>query len=217
MGSRAAAMDKIVKILRLARGAGTEGEAQAALLHAQRLMYAHDIAEDELVDGSDAPITDLVIDHFGHSVPWKEYLAAVIAENFRCAYIISRARSGGLVRFVLVGRGDDCMVAGEAYQAAAIAAENLSAQFASTREDVELARASYLTGFIKGLYERFQENVSATALVVVTAEAVMAHARGLTNAGDAAGGGLPRGDAEATAEGYQTGWAFGSNKRTLSE
>ncbi len=51
---REAVLDKVVKMLRLARRAGTEAEAHTALTLAQKLMYAHDIAEHELDDADAA-------------------------------------------------------------------------------------------------------------------------------------------------------------------
>lgn len=69
MSTREDVIAKVVKVLRLARGAGTEAEAQTALMMAQKLMYAHDIAAGEL-DAPDAtqPIEDMVVDATGHHV-----------------------------------------------------------------------------------------------------------------------------------------------------
>ena len=215
MPSRAAIVEKIVKILRLARGAGTDAEAHTALLHAQRLMLTHDVSETELADPAAADaIEEIVADQLGVRLPWKEYLAAVIAESFRCAYIISRARSTGVTRFVFIGQGADASIATEAYHTAVSAADQLAARYAATRPEADAARASYLSGFISGLYQRFQENSEKSALLVCTSAAVLAHAQAYARV-DADGGALPTEDADAVKRGYDTGWTFGGTRRAL--
>ena len=217
---RDAVIEKVVKVLRLARGAGTEAEAQTALALAQRLMYAHDIAESELDPGPEPQsIDDRVIEETGAQVAWKEYLGAVIAENFRCAYIVSVSRSTGAVRLVLVGRRDDAAVAVEAYQTSVYVASHLAGQCAAARAPADQAgaRASFLTGFLKGLYDRFQESASSTALVRVANPDVIAHATALTNAGLARGGELSSSDGSALREGIESGYAHAAGRRFLDD
>jgi hypothetical protein len=209
-------IDKVVKMLRLARGAGTEAEAHTALTLAQKLMYTHEIAEHEVAEPDAAqPIEDMVVDETGRHVDWKEYLAAIVAENFRCAYIISESRSSGVVRLVFVGRREDTAVAAEAYQVGAVVAANLAEDCARARDEPDrpAARASFLTGFLKGLYDRFQENAASTALLVIADPAVMQHASSLTNGGNAQGGELPVSDAGALHEGFASGYSHGSGQR----
>jgi hypothetical protein len=216
MRGRDEAVAKIVKILRLARGAGTDEEAHAALVRAQRMMYEHEIDEREVEAWTDADaVTDLVVDRSGRLAPWREYLAAVVVENFRCALVISRSRSTGESRLVFVGRRGDVEIAKEAFEAAATAGESLASAYANDRGDA--ARASYLTGFLAGLYTRFQESVAANALALLTDPAVTRHAELFVNAGEAAGGGLAAGDAEAVRDGYDTGYDFGDGTRRLPE
>lgn len=219
MVTRNQAIEKVVKVLRLARSAGTEHEAHAALLTAQRLMYAHAIAEHEVAAAPAAKeaILESVIERSGKRLPWSEHLAAVIAQNFRCAFLISRSRSTGAVALVFIGRHSDATVAGEAYRSAAAAGQSLADAFALTRAppDRAEARSSYLLGFLKGLYERFQE--SSGALMVLTEPEIVEHATALANGGAAQGGPLLAHDAEAVEEGYASGFQYGSNTRPLQE
>ena len=215
-------IDKVIKILRLARAAGSDAEAHTALTLAQRLMYAHGIADHELDadPGGVEPIEDRIVDEAGHRVPWKEYLAAVIAENFRCACIISSSRASGSVRLVFVGRQSDAAVAAEAYQASAIVAAHLATQCAATRAPGEQAdaRASFLTGFLKGLVDRFDESMAETALMVVASGAVLEHAAQFVNAPAPDGsepGRLPVQDQGALREGFESGYAHASGQRRL--
>lgn len=218
---RDAVLAKVIKMLRLSRAAGTQAEAHTALTLAQQLMYAHDIAEDDVVVDGDRsesePIEDTVVDETGHHVAWKEYLAAIIAENFRCAYVISESRSSGNVRLVFLGRRNDATVAGEAYRASAAVAAHLAERCVLPRDEADrpAARASFLTGFLKGLLERFAESASANALAVVVEDAVTQHALGFTNAGTATGGALPHADADALRDGFESGYAHGAGKRRL--
>jgi hypothetical protein len=114
-----------------------------------------------------------------------------------------------------VGRRQDTAVAAEAYQVGAIVAANLAEECARGRAEPErpAARASFLTGFLKGLDERFQESAASTALLVVADPAVVQHAASLTNGGNAQGGQLSTSDEGALREGFQSGYAHGSGQR----
>ncbi len=223
MRRRDEVIQKIIKMLRLARNAGTEAEAHTALTLAQKLMYAHDVEEHEVdgpeVDGPEVvqPIDDAVVDEMGRHVDWKEYLAAIVAENFRCAYIISESRSTGTIRLVFVGRRADVAIAREAYETSAIVAGHLAEQCAQSRAPHEqpAARASFLTGFLRGLCGRFDENKGSTALMVIADPEVIAEAQAFANGGQATGGRLPVADGEALRAGYESGYAHGSGERAL--
>lgn len=218
MNRRDEVIQKVVKMLRLARNAGTEAEAHTALTLAQKLMYAHEIEEHELDEPAVVqPIDDAVVDEMGRHVDWKEYLAAIVAENFRCAYIISQRRTSGVIRLVFVGRRADVAIAREAYETSTIVAAHLAEQCAQRRAPHErpAARASFLTGFLRGLCGRFDENTASTALMVIADQEVLAEARALANGGAATGGQLPVADGEALREGYESGYAHGSGERAL--
>jgi hypothetical protein len=214
--SRRDALEKVVKMLRLARAAGTEAEAQTALALAQKLMYAHGLeAEDVEGDTSDVEsIDEEMVDHASNRLGWREYLAAVIAENFRCAYIMSHPRSApNAVRLVFVGRTHDVAAASAAYRAATVAGETLAYRFV---DETGGSFESYLSGFLAGLDQRFRENVTESALAIRLEDAVMESARSLTNAGDAEAAILPTADAGAVSAGYDAGFAYGDRKKRLS-
>lgn len=218
MSTRDEVIAKVVKVLRLARGAGTEEEARTALALAQKLMYAHDIGAGDLeIPDVAQPIEDAVVDASGRHVPWKEYLAAIVAESFRCAFIISESRATGAVRLVFVGRRSDVAVATEAYLAGAAVAASLAEDCAAGRPEAERdgARASFLTGFLKGLLDRLSENAASTALITLADADVLAHAAAFANGGDATGGGLPVSDADALHAGLESGRQHGAGKRLI--
>ena len=217
-------------MLRLARAAGTEAEAHTALSLAQRLMYAHGLEAHEVEesngsggDGDVEPIEESMVDHASSRLGWREYLAAVVAENFRCAYILSQGRTiaasskRGIVRLVFVGRQLDVAAATHAYRAAMFAGETLAEAYATERDEAEQndARAAYLTGFLSGLDRRFRENIASAALTVRLDDAVVAHAQKLTNAGEAEGVGLPVGDVDALRAGFEQGFAYGDTTRRI--
>jgi hypothetical protein len=218
MSRREAVIAKVVKMLRLARNAGTDAEAHTALTLAQRLMYAHDISEGDVETTEDAePIDDNVVDDDRARLGWKEYLAAIVAENFRCAFIISVEKASGRTRLVFVGRKDDVAVATEAYVAAVLVGTSLAEACAATRlhHHKDEARASFYSGFLKGLDEAFRASAVSNALLVVADAAVVAHASALTNVSEADGAALPVGDVAALREGIEAGHAHASAERRL--
>jgi hypothetical protein len=121
------------------------------------------------------------------------------------------------VRLVFVGRQADVAVASEAYGASLTAAANLAEEHVRDRPAAEqdLARGSFLTGFLKGLDARFRQNAAATALMVVADAEVVRHATALANGGDATGAPLPAGDSEALRQGYDSGFELGGAEKRL--
>lgn len=216
-------------MLRLARGAGTEAEAHTALSLAQKLMYTHGLEAHEVdasAEGGGAtelePIEEAMVDHASSRLGWREYLAAVVAENFRCAYILSQGRPSasskrGVVRLVFVGRQLDVAAGTHAYRAAMFAGETLAEAYARERDEAERekARDAYLSGFLAGLDRRLRENIASAALTIRLDDAVLSHAQKLTNAGDAEGAGLPVGDVDALRSGFEHGFAYGDKTKRL--
>ena len=131
--------------------------------------------------------------------------------------MISESRSSVVVRLVFLGRRPDVVVATEAYQASAAVAASLAEDCASRRDpsEADAARASFLTGFLKGLADRLAENATGTALVVRPDADVLAHAAAFTNGGDATGGPLATSDAQALQEGHESGYRHGSGTRLI--
>ena len=80
------------------------------------------------------------------------------------------------------------------------------------------ARASFLTGFLKGLVDRFDESVANTALLLVTEREVLDHAAAFVNApaADASRAtSFPMEDSGALREGFESGYAHASGQRRL--
>ena len=109
------------------------------------------------------------------------------------------------------------LVATEAFLASAVVAATLAEECASTRHDFEKdgARASFLTGFLKGLLDRLTENASSTALVVAADAAVQDQAAAFANGGQATGGRLETSDQSALQDGMESGYLHGSGKRLI--
>ena len=217
-------------MLRLARAAGTEAEAHTALSLAQKLMYAHGLEAHEVDESTEGgggggetdlePIEEAMVDHASSRLGWREYLAAVVAENFRCAYILSQGKPSasskrGVVRLVFVGRQLDVAAGTHAYRAAMFAGETLAEAYAKERDEAERekARDAYLSGFLAGLDRRLRENIASAALTIRLDDAVLAHAQRLTNAGEAVGVGLPVGDVDALRSGFEHGFAYGDKTK----
>ncbi len=118
---------------------------------------------------------------------------------------------------MFVGRRTDVLVATEAYVASAAVAATLAEECARTREpaDRDGARASFLTGFLKGLLDRLTENAASTALMVLADPAVLEHAAAFTNGGAATGSTLATSDPNALNEGLESGYLLGSGTRLV--
>jgi len=86
-------LQKVKKLFNLSNGTTNEGEAQAAILAAQRLMAKHritleDLKLDETFD--DEEIQHESIEKSGRIQHWKSQLIHILADNFRCKLWIRR-------------------------------------------------------------------------------------------------------------------------------
>jgi hypothetical protein len=170
---------QVEKCLRLAERAGTEAEAQAALLRAQELMYAHGIEAAELKVGDDAgaapEIETTATDWLRRDV-WVNWLHKVIARNFRCRSIISVWRNQAVFKFV--GYAEDARAALAAFESMRGAGRNLASKYCdryrgtTSKAGLVRARESYLRGFVAGIEEALETQVETQALMVVAPKAV---------------------------------------------
>ena len=115
-------LDKIRKLLRLAEGAGSEGEAAAAAGAAARLMAEHEVAMADLDAGevADPEDSELVgeesVDTTGKIVPWRGSLAHSAARLFGCRMFYGCHLRGMGVPYRVVGRPRDIGAVRYTYQ-----------------------------------------------------------------------------------------------------
>lgn len=222
--SNAKTLDRIRKLLRLAKGAGTTpAEAETALLMAQKL-----IAESGLEEGAveEVPAVQEIIegtaDDLGRTESWRGRLAFVIAKNFRCECYWNK-----LTRFpirnllVFLGHTLDVEIAKEVYSCAVEAALREVDVFLRAR-GLTGSRANpvgrrawneFLIGFTTGLSAKYAEQVKKNkwALVIVTPADVLEAKRKLKLS--TLGHRPSLGDDSARAAGHEAGKKFEATRK----
>jgi len=180
MAQRENIVAKVTKILAHASGTDYKHEAETALLLAQKLLaeYGLSMADIEAQQDKEKPeVVHIVVDMTKVHVDWREQLASVIAENFRCECYYSKTHSG--VKIMFIGLKNDANIAKAAYirafDAINVCVKRYLAQRKkslgvglSTREGMQI-RASYVQGFILGLAEKFKEQIARNCYALVLA------------------------------------------------
>lgn len=188
-GTKEEILEKLRKLQRLAENAGTEGEAQAALLAFQKLMAKHDINSEEVREEDEVVVEEVTIKVTRGKLEtkansWIIDLQAVIGSNFRCDVIY------GYNAVSFIGLRRDVPLASTAMKAAMVAVKNLSrARLKIYREDIRIeehirrerahdtrpfddvyieaccneARLEYRKGFVVGLNLAYEQQVADSA------------------------------------------------------
>ncbi len=156
--------DKIRKLFKLADKTNQEGEAQAALLAAQRLMVKHriELSDIQSIVEEDDPILTECIQKDRWMICWKTQLVQVVAENFRCKVFIRRVRYSnpkqGQTLTMIVGRQQDVQIVQETARYAIKEAEHYYRQWRK-REPVN--SREYYWGFVAALENKLQDQVTS--------------------------------------------------------
>lgn len=208
-------LSRVQKLLALATSSN-ENEAQAAMLKAQELMMKHGLEMTDL-ESSETQQDREVVKEMGDdfiSAPWKRQLVHIVADNFRCKSFFYNYK--GKLRAVFMGLKEDAMVAKAVY---AFALKDIDKgmyrtyrKFRDSGKDAKGVRGDYVTGYLKGLTEKFWEQIDKNSwgLVVVTPPEVtkeydaMIFAQFKSNAKTSR-----QGNSEAAATGYSDGKSFG--------
>lgn len=181
-----AILEKVRKVRNLAERAGTDGEAQSAAAALQRLMVKYGITESDLeipVEGP-RPVANNEADQMKSYTPaWKNNLARVIAENFRCQHYWAKDVGyydvRGEYRYVhvlrFVGLEQDVALAVECYRIMVAVSDKLAKKYRTQYKKefgtISVAKAmsmreSYLHGFVSGLEDAFRKQVETQAIVL---------------------------------------------------
>lgn len=225
-------ISKIQKLLRLAQSPSEE-EAQNALLHARKLMAKYFLTDADI---NSNPATKEVryekigVTYTARSTAWKQTLASVITENYRCMMFASHCYGKQTYELGIAGLGDDFEICKQAILYAIDCVE--SAIVRKIRNDPRFAKISkrtitglennYAHGFAEGLYHAFKEQNQTSeelGLMMVVPSEVQHHVN------ERAKGTLaprkPNADCalaeNARNEGYRDGWKYGTVKRVQGE
>lgn len=218
-------MKRIAKLLNLAdeRKNSNANEAQAALLKAQKMMAENNISQADL-GIFDAPKNTKEVKEVGTEWGKQQWyhkaVADIIANNFKCYYWYRP--SNGMTKIIFMGLRADAELARTMFEFAIAALEYNTDQYIEAEREVRYIRDSrplrtdYMKGFIRGLHEKFTEQVKVLqesyALVLVKDSAVVeAHSKmKFKSATASTGGRKSAGDNGAYRAGKEKGKNFES-------
>lgn len=197
------ANDKIIKkvkgLLALANDTPNDEESQAAFLLAQKLMIKHNILQkdvDATIKSRKDGIDEVAVTSYKTLFWWEKTLAAIISKNFRVKSFYEpsledKYQYRAPYRIMFYGFGGDLELAKEMYLLAYEVlvfhtkkyVEESYAESQQPRDRYLTAslKASYTSGFLSGLEERFAEQVASLQkeyplLVLIPHEVVEAYA-----------------------------------------
>lgn len=170
-------ISRIQKLLALSTS-NFQGEAESALLKAQKLMFLHGLAGEDInpAIASHEGVTEKEVQH-SQTPLWHGKVAVILASNFRCESMwriqVKGAKRIRIMTFI--GFEQDAEIVAAAYSFA-IALVNYNMRCIKKRFP-RVTRAylnTYIAGFIRGLRDKFIEQVKMEAwgLILVTPAAV---------------------------------------------
>ena len=163
-------IEKIKKVLELARNNPSREESISATLKAQRLMAEYNISEEEVENKVE--LTEEIIEtsaFIGKGNRWKYRIASVIAKNFRCkAYFVNSDT------IVFYGFESDADIAMEVFKFVFETGNKMGKKY--TREYkknhgyADGVFNAYIAGFVEGFRDSLEKQ--CTALMIVTPKEV---------------------------------------------
>ena len=175
-------IDRIKKLLALAKENTNAAEATAAALKAQKLIAEYDVSKAELHEDEPENLVEVKSDSDTHGNPWGVSLASAVADNFRCRLYLNSTsvydhwtgRSKSHRRIVFMGYDTDAEAAKVTFDRLYEIGTKLAN--AACRRERELygtasgVKNSFLMGFVKGIRDELEKQ--SVALVLVRPKAV---------------------------------------------
>ncbi|MEY8463403.1 DUF2786 domain-containing protein [Streptococcus merionis] len=179
---------KVQNLLELAYDAPNDEEGQTALLMAQKLMVKHKLSMSDLKTYQKTDYIGETVGHWEYRMAWwKEKLAAILGENFRCKTIRKRLHKEGVTQMIFFGYEKDAELCTKVYEGALLYLEYRLKRLVPTVSKVcwKDYKNSYLLGFLDGLDQRFKNQVQSSEefalMVQVPAEVLEEKARRMGN------------------------------------
>lgn len=200
-------MEKIKKLLALVRNNPSEGEAQAALLMAQKWMAKYHLTLKEVEEIEEEKVVGESTVTGGGSSGWQRALAKTLADNFRCEVLLNPHTKG----FIFIGNQEDLEICTMAFNYTVSVVDRgmkkLRRDYRKSGKESTGVSGTYALGFLKGLQDKFKEQIKEEKfeLVLVKDSAIVEKAKGM-----ASGKAKPinikgRQDQEALNRGYHDG------------
>lgn len=177
--NREAIVTKINKLLEMTeRNGATQAEAVQFALKAQQLMAEHDIEEYELGIGVEEPIVSVQVGS-SSTRQWRDILARIVAENFRCKFYFHCERKEGRTRrstYVnFYGYRHDAQAAalvferlyeiGDKLAREYVKNEKRRREFGAYRLNTKLCYDSFAVSFANGVRSELEKQTQALMLV----------------------------------------------------
>jgi len=156
-------VEKFRKVFALTTSSN-EGEAQAAMLMAQKMMVEYNLSMSDVSMGeiNKKEVINESISQSSRSAWWHQHLASIIADNFKCGIYIHRSRSNGITNIKYIGLKNDVEIAKQVYL---YAVEAISFSYKkyirenSYRDNKQGIKNQYIYGYLEGLKAKFAEQV----------------------------------------------------------
>lgn len=181
-------ISKVQNLLELAYDAPNDEEGQTALLMAQKLMVKHNLSMSDIKTSQKNDNIGETVGHWEYRmVWWKEKLAAILGENFRCKTIRRRLVEKGITQMIFFGYDTDAELCTKVYEGALLYLDYRLKRLFPTVSKARWKdyKKSYLLGFLDGLDQRFKNQTQSSEefalMVQVPAEVLEEQARQLGN------------------------------------
>lgn len=172
-------ISKVQNLLELAYDAPNDEEGQPALLMAQKLMVKHNLSMSDIKASQKNDNIGETVGHWEYRmVWWKEKLAAILGENFRCKTIRRRLVEKGITQMIFFGYDTDAELCTKVYEGALLYLDYRLKRLFPTVSKARWKdyKKSYLLGFLDGLDQRFKNQTQSSeefALMVQVPEEVL--------------------------------------------
>lgn len=181
-------ISKVQNLLELAYDAPNDEEGQTALLMAQKLMVKHNLSMSDIKTSQKNDNIGKTVGHWEYRmVWWKEKLAAILGENFRCKTIRRRLVEKGITQMIFFGYDTDAELCTKVYEGALLYLDYRLKRLFPTVSKARWKdyKKSYLLGFLDGLDQRFKNQTQSSEefalMVQVPAEVLEEQARQMGN------------------------------------
>lgn len=181
-------ISKVQNLLELAYDAPSDEEGQTALLMAQKLMVKHNLSISDIKTYQKNDNIGETVGHWEYRmVWWKEKLAAILGENFRCKTIRRRVVEKGITQLIFFGYDTDAELCTKVYEGALLYLEYRLKRLFPTVSKARWKdyKKSYLLGFLDGLDQRFKNQAQSSEefalMVQVPVEVVEEQTRRMGN------------------------------------
>lgn len=210
-------LERVKKVLALANNNPSEGEAQTAMLMAQKLMAQYHISMRDLQTEDMGKRTVEQEDiQGGGKTDWQRALGKTIADNLRCEILLfSRG-------FRFIGMEEDLQIATLTFSYSVNIIQKgmkkIRKDYRKEGKDTTGIAKAYVMGFLKGLQDKFNEQVKQEnfSLVLVKDNAVIEKAKAQATGRRKSTSIKYKNDTEAMGRGYQDGRYGGGPHQRIS-